>query len=174
MRTRAAFFLAIIVALLAGCGGSSSDSPPQTATPAAVSYADPAALFAAIEKVGAPKVERLGVGTFPSRSMPSEAHAQRGTFMVAIPEDRYMLYLDDGTPACPVITAVFPDAASRQLGTPYGQHMASALGYPSIWQLQGPNWLIWVVDEDTLRAIQGAIGGSLSRTSSVTPSGGSA
>ena len=168
----------LVVALLAlvGCGQSkpaSSPTPQPTGTPSAVAYADPAALCAAIQKAGAPKVEGLGVGAFSEGgSMPREAHATRGSFMVAIPDDRYMLYLDDGTPATSVVAAVFPDAASRRLGVLFGQHMADALGWPSIWQLQGPNWLIWNVDKDALRGIQGAIGGTLGRTPAVIASPG--
>lgn len=169
----------LIVALLAlvGCGQSNpagSPAPRPTGTPSAVAYADPAAVFAAIQKAGAPKVEGLGTGDFSEGgSIPGEAHAKRGNFMVAITEDRYMLYLDDGTPATSVVAAVFPDAASRRLGVPFGQHMADALGWPSVWQLQGPNWLIWSTDAESLRGIQGAIGGALGRTPTVTASPGS-
>lgn len=173
MRTGAAVALIVALAVLAGCGQASSGaSPSPTATPDAVSYADPAALYAAIGKAGAPKVEELGVGTF-SAAMPGVAHAMRGNFRVAISSDRFNLYLSDGSPASSMVMAVFPDAAARRLGASFGPHMASALGWPSIWQLQGPNWLIWSVDEQALRSVQGAIGGELSPTPTITASPGS-
>jgi hypothetical protein len=168
--------LALVVALVAltGCGQQSTGSPPSpTSTPDAVAYSDPAALFAAIEKAGAPKVEQLAVGTFHSPSMPDAANAMRGNFMVAISSDRYQLALSNGAWAALLTMAVFPDGTARKLGAAYGQHIASALGWPSIWQLQGPNWLVWGVDEQDLRGIQGAIGGTLGRTPVVTASPGS-
>jgi hypothetical protein len=168
--------LVLVVAVLgpAGCGQSSPSAPPSPAsTPAAVNYADPAALYAAIEKAGSPKVEGLAVGTF-SDAMPKAAHAAKGNFMVAISSDRYNLYLSDGSPATSMVMAVFPDAAARKSGSAFGQHMAGSLGWPSIWQLQGPNWLLWGVDEQDLRGIQGAIGGALGRTPAITASPGAA
>ena len=170
---RIGVILVLVVALLglSACGQSSSTSPPSpTSTPAAVSYADPAELYAAIERAGAPKVEGFGSGTFSEGgSMPADAKAERGNFMAAISSDRYMLSLADGTPAVSMAAAVFPDAALRDLGVAFGQHLAAALGNPSEPQLQGPNWLIWG-DEEALRAIQGAIGGELGRTPTVTAS----
>ena len=172
MRIGAILVLGVAVLGLAACGQSSPSAPPSpTSTPAAVSYANPAALYAAIEKAGAPKVEGLRVGTF-SGAMPSAAHAARGTFMVALSSDRYNLYLSDGSPGTSMIMAVFPDAGARKLGSSYGEDMASSLGWPSIWQLQGPNWLLWGVDQQDLTGIQGAIGGVLGRTHAITSSPG--
>jgi hypothetical protein len=158
---------------LAACGQSSATLPASpTSTPAAVSYADPAAVYAAIVKAGAPKVEGFGGGTFSAGgSMPAAAKARRGNFMAAISSDRYMLTLSDGTPGVPIVMAVFPDAASRKLGVAFGQHIAAVRGIPSEPQLQGPNWLIWG-DEEALRAIQGAIGGKLGHTPTITASPG--
>jgi hypothetical protein len=175
VRIGAVLALVVAIAVVVGCGESPSSSlpPSPTATRDAVAYADPAALYAAIEKAGAPKVEGFGGGTFSgSGNMPAEAEALRGNFMVAISSDRYMFPLSDGTPGASVLAAVFPDASSRKLGAVYGPHMASALGWPSIWVLQGPNWLIWSVDEEALRGIKGAIGGRLGPTPAVIASPG--
>ncbi len=171
MRIGAVLLFVVALLGLSACGQSSSTfAPSPTSTPAAVSYADPAELYAAIEKAGAPKVEGFGSGTFSEGgSMPADAKAERGNFMAAISSDRYMLSLADGTPAVSMVAAVFPDAALRDLGVAFGQHLAAALGNPSEPQLQGPNWLIWG-DEEALRAIQGAIGGEMGRTPTVTVS----
>ncbi len=106
-----------------------------------------------------------------SGDMPAEAEALRGNFMAAISSDRYMLTLADGTPGVPMVAAVFPDASARRLGVAFGQHIAEVRGAPSEPQLQGPNWLLWG-DEEALRAIQGAIGGKLGRTPTITASPG--
>jgi hypothetical protein len=147
-------------------------SPP--ATPDAVRYADPAALYAAIDQAGAPRVEDFGGGAFSAGGgMPAEAGAQRGNFLAAIASDRYVLALSDGTPAVPLVAAVFPDAASRDLGAAFGQHLAEVQGMASVPQLQGPNWLLWG-DEEALQTIQGAIGGRLGRSPDITASPGAA
>jgi hypothetical protein len=174
VRTGAILVLAVALVALAGCGqsSSSSPSPSPTSTPDAVRYADPAALYAAIEQAGAPKVEGFGGGAFSAGgAMPAEARARRGNFMAAISSDRYTFTLSDGTPAVPMVAAVFPDAASRDLGAAFGQHLAAVQGEPSVPQLQGPNWLLWG-DEEALRTIQGAIGGELGQSPAVTASPG--
>ena len=177
MRIGAILALVVAIAVLVGCGESPSSSPlpppSPTATPDAVAYADPAALYAAIEKAGAPKVEGFEGGHPFSAgdAMPAEAQAVRANFMVAISADRYLLPLSDGTPGALVIAAVFPDASSRRLGTAFGRHMAGAVDV-DVWQLQGPNWLIWSVDEEALQGMQGAIGGQLRPMPKVTASPG--
>jgi hypothetical protein len=175
VRIGAALVLAVALTALVACGESSPSAPPSpTSTPAAVSYADPAALYAAIEKAGAPRVDGFGSGQFSEGgSMPAAAHAKRGTFMAAIPSDSYMLSLPDGIPAASMVAAVFPDSASRDVGAAFGQHIASVMGEPSVPQLQGPNWLIWG-DEEALRSIQGAIGGALRQSPVITASPGAA
>jgi hypothetical protein len=161
--------------VLVGCGDSppSSPLPSPTATPGAVTYADPTALYAAVEKSGALKVEGFEGGHPFSAdgAMPAAARAVRANFWVGISEDRYLLPLSDGTPGAQVIAAVFPDASSRKLGTALGRHMAGAVDV-DVWQLQGPNWLIWSVDEEALQRIQGAVGGHLQRMPKVTASPG--
>ena len=175
MRAGAVLILVVALLGLAACGESTSTAPPSpTSTPAAVSYADPAALYAAIEMAGAPKVEGFGGGAFSEGgSMPAEAEAERGNFMAAVSTDSNMLTLSDGTPGAPMVAAVFPDAASRDVGAAFGQHLASLQGEPSVPQLQGPNWLIWG-DEQALRSIQGAIGGELGESPTITASPGAA
>ncbi len=164
--------LAATLLALAGCGQAmplDSPTPSPAGTPSAATYADPAALYAAIQKAGTPKVEGLGVGSFSDRGgMPSSAHAKRGNFMVASPGSQSMLYLADGSPATAVVAAVFPDAASKRLGTLFGQHIAKLLGWPSVWQLQGANWLVWSTEWDSLQAMRAAIGGRLARTAPLT------
>jgi hypothetical protein len=175
VRIGAVLLLVVACATLVGCGQPSSSPPPSpTATPDAVRYADPAALYAAIEQSGVTKVEGFGGGAFSAGgAMPAEANSQRGDFMAAISSDRYMLTLSDGTPAATMIAAVFPDAASRDLGAAFGQHFAAVQGEPSVPQLQGPNWLLWG-DEEALRTIQGAIGGELGQSPAITASPGAA
>jgi len=175
VRIGAVLALVVAFAVLAGCGQSSSSPPPSpTATPDAVRYADPAALYAAIEQSAATKVEGFGGGAFSAGgAMPAAAKAQRGNFMAAISSDRYMLTLSDGTPAVPMIAAVFPDAASRDLGAAFGQHFAAVQGEPSVPQLEGPNWLLWG-DAEALLTIQGAIGGELGQSPTITASPGAA
>ena len=174
MRIGAVLALVVALVVLAGCGQSSSPPLSPSATPDAVSYADPAALYAAIEQSGATKVEGFGGGAFSAGgAMPAEAKAQRGNFMAAISSDRYTLTLSDGTPAVPMVAAVFPDAASRDLGAAFGQHFAAVQGEPSVPQLQGPNWLLWG-DEEALRTIQSAIGGELGQSPTITASPGAA
>jgi hypothetical protein len=175
VRIGAIVALVVVITMLVGCGESlpSSPSPSSTATPDAVAYADPTALYAAIEKSGAPRVEGFEGGHPFSAgdAMPPEAQAVRANFMVAISSDRYMLPLSDGTPGALVIAAVFPDASARRLGAAFGRHMAGAVDV-DVWQLQGPNWLIWSVDEEALQRIQGAIGGQLKPMPKVTASPG--
>ena len=176
MRIGAVLLLVVAFATLAACGQSSSSSPPPppTATPDAVRYSDPAALYAAIQQAGAPRVDGFGGGAFSAGgAMPAAAKAQRGNFMAAISSDRYMLTLSDGTAAATMVAAVFPDAASRDLGAAFGQHIAAVEGAPSVPQLQGPNWLLWG-DEEALRTIQGVIGGELGQSPTITASPGAA
>jgi len=158
----------IIVALLAlsGCEQPRSTptptpTPSSTHAPAAVAFRDPAALHAAIGKAGGPKLSDVNVGTFGERFMPRKAHAKEGNFGVAVQGEEAPWF---------AIVAVFPDAASRRLGVAYGQHLAALSHAPSIWQLKGPNWLMWSQSRRALDAVQRAIGGEVGLTPSATSS----
>ena len=157
--------LACVAFAAIGCGQASS--PTQVSTPKATTYVDPAALYGAVEQAGAPRIEDLKTDSFAGAGMPASANAARGNFLVAV--DGGTLTLGDGTPATNVVSAVFPDAGGVVDGRAYGAHMTQALGYPSIWQLEGPNWLIWSVERDALHSLQAAIGGALSATAQPSP-----
>jgi hypothetical protein len=152
-----------LVALLTGglvaCGQSpsGSPSPSSSAIPEAVSYSDSSAMMAAIGKA-------FGWTTSPDPSpdsypygppMPPGSHAQR-----------FNLGLNEPGSDVPVFTmgAVFTDARWRRRGEAFGQQLAAGYHVPAIYQLKGPNWLLWGVDRKVLQVVQHAIGGELGLT----------
>jgi hypothetical protein len=157
-RMRLLVVLLLSLVGLSACAGSptTGSSPPPTPL-AAVAYDDPTALFAAVRDAGV-RAEGFGEGDFSS-VIPRSAHARRANFLIACPAGS--LTLSDGTPATTLVAAVFADPASTDLGLPFGPHMAEALG-SSVWQLRGPNWLMWSVERDGLEGVRDAIGGVLS------------
>ena len=158
MRIGAILGFVAALAVLAGCGQSPSVSP---SPPAAVSYSDPAALVAAIRGADGPKLSDAYTNTDATAFMPREAHAQRGSFAVAVPGEEAPWF---------TVCAVFPDARSRQLGETYGQHLAANYHAQAIFQLKGPNWLVWGIHKKALEAVQRAIGGEIGLTPKVTSS----
>jgi hypothetical protein len=157
--------LGVVLLVASGCSVAAHTPPP------AAAYDSPTDLYRAIDRSGRTRVDHLGIHRFGTHlGMRREAHAQEGNFLAASGDGT--LSFADGKPATNVIAGVFPDATARDLGVVFGGHLAWALGWPSIWQLRGPNWILWSIDRDALQAIRQSVGGKLSRTppaSSPTP-----
>jgi hypothetical protein len=81
--------------------------------------------------------------------------------LVATPDGT--LALADGTPATNVLGAVFPDAVPKGESDAFGSDVAKGLGWPSIGQLTGPNWVLWSIGHQTLLDLRAALGGRLSK-----------
>ena len=160
MRRALACVTAVLILGCVGAGGCGGSKP--TAIPAAAAYASPDALYRAIEAVGSPRVSGLKTADWSRDGVPASAHAQKGNFLAA--SSHWSLVLPDGTWATMVIVLVFPDAAAKTYGAAFGKHVAKGVSQ-AIWQLEGPNWMLWTFQQDTVQAIQRAIGGRLSRAS---------
>jgi hypothetical protein len=78
------------------------------------------------------------------------------------------LTLKDGTPATNVICAAFPGAVPEAERDEYGGWLAQGLGWPSMPQLTGPNWVLWCVDRQALHELRGAVGGQLSQAAATS------
>lgn len=157
--------LLLAVSLLTACAQTPDNDQPgapnktnATEQPAAVAYATPEKLYQAIKAADAPLVSGLQSGVF-SHSMP--AGTRRAGFLAASVNGT--LELPDGRSATSVVAALYESSADRDKGRRFGGAMAKALGWDAIWQLQGPNWTMWSIEEDALRAVRDAIGGDLSR-----------
>lgn len=166
----------VIAAILVagGCSSSgqqSSQSPTAASglgpvTPTAVSYPSLEALWSAVSAAGGPAAEPIHFSD-SQRRLPTAS--QYGAVLVAMPGGT--LALKDGTLATNVVCAVFPDAVPETERDQYGGWLAQGLGWPSMPQLTGPNWVLWCVDRRALLDLRGAIGGQF--TQATAPSAGS-
>jgi hypothetical protein len=58
---------------------------------------------------------------------------------------------------------VFPSAVPKAERDAFGGDVAEGLGWPSMGQLTGPNWVLWSMEPRALLNLRDAIGGRLSK-----------
>ena len=162
----AVMLLSLAVVSLSGCASESAEpaqsvsAKPQASGPLgpqAASYPTIEALRRAVSSGGGPATEPLSSGM--SSRLPSAS--QYGAMLVAKPDGT--LTLSNGTPATNVLGAFFPGTVPKAERDAFGGDVAKGLGWSSIGQLTGPNWVLWSIEHQTLLDLRAAIGGRLSK-----------
>lgn len=150
----------------AGCSSEQQSSLTPSATPnvdpgvpsAVAYYPTLQSLWSAVSNAGGPSSEPIHFTDSLSR-LPTAS--QYGAVLVAVRDGT--LTLADGTPATNVLCAVFPSAVPEAERDAFGGDMAKATGWPFMWQLTGPNWVLWDIEPQALLKLRDALGGRLSK-----------